>query len=218
MNQVNSIPNKLDIAKVFEEFQEPLMFLGLVHVRGLEKYTCHGWLKDAKVTDAEPMRNINAAYRHLAAHTMGAPIDIEGLPHLCHMCCRLAMTYNYLALVDNNAKIRVKEDEYSKTVFGQIWPPVVIALGKCLRGLKHETRNDTLTGTMALFNVLLVTKNLEIKPFEEEITLLEKTIFNSFLFVKHEFKRLDIDDYLLALRNKGDLTPLAATPDPTRKI
>lgn len=88
---VGSFPLKVNIADVLQRNRFGLQVLGMVHERGSRKYKPYGWYNSPATTDSTVENNLNAIYRHFAAHSMGFPIDPEGLPHVFHMCCRAGM-------------------------------------------------------------------------------------------------------------------------------
>lgn len=178
-----SIPNKLDLHAVYQRFKTPLRYISEIHLKGLEKYPCYGWMNTAVTTDAEPIRNINAAQRHFMTHTMGYPIDPEsGESHLAHMCCRLAMTYNYLNFIGNKSNLDFSEISNSNSIEGQLFHPVLIALAKC----SILPSSNSFVETTIAFNELQMQKEIKVAPFDIEPTLLEKLIYYAFCYARSE--------------------------------
>lgn len=89
--RVGAITGKIQLHEQLKYFHSSLAAIGLVHRRGARKYTPYGWFCDPFNTDATPTATLSALLRHFSAHSMGFFTDIEGLPHIFHMCCRAAM-------------------------------------------------------------------------------------------------------------------------------
>jgi hypothetical protein len=85
------IGGKIHISSFISDYSVPLAMIALVHNRGARKYACYSWYSAPDTSNSTVEDNLDALFRHFGAHSMGQLRDIEGLPHIFHMCCRASM-------------------------------------------------------------------------------------------------------------------------------
>lgn len=106
---IGAYTRKVPIHTLIGDFHKPLAMVALVHARGARKYKCYSWLNDPNASNSSVIENIDAMGRHLGSHTMGIPVDVEGLPHIFHLCCRAGMLVTTFYRQFNNNKEQLSD-------------------------------------------------------------------------------------------------------------
>lgn len=132
MKHKSSILGKLDIHQAYTHFKPAIEGAGMVHVIGAKKHGWYSWINNPEMSDAEPIKCLNAIYRHTAAHTINQWIDDDNILHLFHMCCRAAMFINILSIypATDAYNLGEKDTKLIRNPMSQIFPGLMITLAK----------------------------------------------------------------------------------------
>lgn len=93
---VGGYTTKAPLVDIFHTYKHVLAMIALVHIRGARKYQAYSWYNHPWDGNSTVVDNIEAVGRHFYGHSTGKFIDVEGLPHLFHMCCRSGMAVSIL--------------------------------------------------------------------------------------------------------------------------
>lgn len=204
---VGAITEKIPVSKVIAEWHEPLAMISIVHIRGTRKYNAYSWLTDPNASNSTVQENIDALWRHFTAHSMGRPVDTEGLPHIFHMACRAGMLIstfyrkkNRLKPAYQDVKTYVK-DNYS---FGyMLTPEEIFSLSKGVHDIQMSTFREQRT---PLLMDLLIRASLykhKVKPNFD----LKMNMFDILFMRILEFARSEWHERHIWKDQIGELTP-----------
>lgn len=195
MSCIGSYEGKPNVLQIVSNYLPILYGVNEVHRRASSKYTPFGWLKDPENQDSTLVDNINALYRHYSAHISGAVIDAgDNLPHIFHMCTRIAMA------VVCSAMPLGKEQELPELKnigitgnLAYVMPPIVMALTK---ERLYQPRNNMLELACSLNEEILgyISQYDENNPPQYETIVpdmaklypLEHLLITVFKFTMHE--------------------------------
>lgn len=138
---------KIPVSDIVKQHQAGLAMIALVHIRGTRKYEPYSWLNNPNASNSTVKENIDALWRHFTAHSMGRPVDPEGLPHIFHMACRAGMLVSTYYRSINPIKPLYEDvrglEKVDETTFGwMLTPEEIFSLSKFhyndLKGMNTE--------------------------------------------------------------------------------
>ena len=180
---VGGYSKKESLSQVVRRYSLPLTMTSIVHDHGARKYACYSWYNDPDHGNSSVIENIDAILRHFSAYSMGWLIDIEGLPHIFHMCCRASM------LVTINTKKRLGLDvnlgdcreflDSDNTFWYHLTPYIIKSLSIPSEKYDKIGRSATVEQLIPILSELLIRASVTITEepgVDENLNLNDETL------------------------------------------
>ena len=130
----HSVRTKYQVSDLTDEDINFLNIVNLVLRKGAEKHGALSWQRDPVRSDSTVSNNFSAILRHFTMIQEGRLIDDDGVPHVFHLACRVAMLYTtYLRNYDRDDYIALAgainyKERHASNINYHITPEMILGI------------------------------------------------------------------------------------------